>query len=133
MKECHLQLDLSKTEVLLIPASPSIQEKIHVQFKSTLLSPPKSARDMGIMTDDQLNLQVQVTSAARSRGFALSSVRKIRPFLSEHAVQLLVQALVVLRLHHCESLLASRNPHLPQIQNLDTRLQNCNQKDLLLI
>ncbi len=43
---------------------------------------------------------------ARSCRFALHNIRKIRPFLTEHAAQLLVQALVVSRLDYCNALLA---------------------------
>ncbi len=41
-----------------------------------------------------------------SCGFALHNIRKIRPFLTEHAAQLLVQALVISRLDYCNPLLA---------------------------
>ncbi len=43
---------------------------------------------------------------AQSCRFALYAIRKIRPFLSEQAAQLLVQALVLSRLDYCNSLLA---------------------------
>ncbi len=38
--------------------------------------------------------------------FALFNIKKIRPFLSEHASQLLVQALVLSRLDYCNAFLA---------------------------
>ncbi len=38
--------------------------------------------------------------------FALHNSRKIRPFLTQHAAQLLVQALVISRLDYCNALLA---------------------------
>ncbi len=49
-----------------------------------------------------------VTNAktARSCRFALHNIRKIRPFLTEHAAQLLVQALVISILDYCNALLA---------------------------
>ncbi len=43
---------------------------------------------------------------ARSCRFTLHNIRKIRPFLTEHAAQLLVQALVISRLDYCNALLA---------------------------
>ncbi len=39
-------------------------------------------------------------------GFHLHNIRKIRPFLTQHAEQLLVQALVISRLNYCNALLA---------------------------
>ncbi len=43
---------------------------------------------------------------ARSCKFALHNIRKIRPFLTQHAAQLLVQTLVISRLDYCNALLA---------------------------
>ncbi len=54
------------------------------------------------------------------------NIRKIRPFLSEHATQLLVQALVLSRLDYCNALLAglpaSSIKPLQLIQNAAARL-----------
>ncbi len=47
-----------------------------------------------------------IAKTARSCRFALCIIRKIRPFSSEHASQLLVQALVLSRLDYCNALLA---------------------------
>ncbi len=63
---------------------------------------------------------------ARSCRFALHNIRKIRPFLTEHAAQLLVQALVVSRLDYCNALLAGLPANtikpLKIIQNAAARL-----------
>ncbi|KAI2645885.1 hypothetical protein H4Q32_025222 [Labeo rohita] len=69
MKEHHLQLNLAKTEVLVFPATPTLQHNFTIQF-------------------------------------ALHNIRKIRPFLTEQAAQLLVQAPVISRLDYCNALLA---------------------------
>ncbi len=59
--------------------------------------------------------------------FALHNIRKIRPFLTEHAAQLLVQALVISRLDYCNALLAGLPSNtikpLQMIQNAAARLQ----------
>ncbi len=56
----------------------------------------------------------------------LNNIKKIRPFLSEHATQLLVQALVLSRLDYCNALLAGRPASsikpLQLIKNAATRL-----------
>ncbi len=58
--------------------------------------------------------------------FALHNIRKIRPFLTEHAAQLLVQALVISRLDYCNALLADLPSNtikpLQMIQNAAARL-----------
>ncbi len=54
------------------------------------------------------------------------NIRKIRPFLTEHAAQLLVQALVISRLDYCNALLAGLPSNtikpLQMIQNAAARL-----------
>ncbi len=58
------------------------------------------------MIDDKLNFSDRITKTARSCRFVLYNIKKIRPFLWEHATQLLVQALVLSRLDYCDALLA---------------------------
>ena len=126
MKERHLQLNLSKTELIVIPASPSVQPLINIQLGSTQLMPTKSAPNLGVIIDDQLTFKVHVASIARSCRYALYNIRKIRPYLSEHATQLLVQALVMSRIDYCNSLLAGLTActfkPLQMIQNTAARL-----------
>ncbi len=55
---------------------------------------------------NQLSFTDHIATTARSCRFALYNIRKIRPFLSEQAAQLLVQALVLSRLDYCNALLA---------------------------
>ncbi len=73
-----------------------------------------------------MNFKDHITKTARSCRFALYNIKKIRPFLSEHAIQLLVQALVLSRLDYCNALLAglpaSSIKPLQLIQNAAARL-----------
>ncbi len=72
------------------------------------------------------DLQEHIAKTARSCRFALHNIRKIRPFLTEHAAQLLVQALVISRLDYCNALLAGLPSNtiklLQMIQNAAARL-----------
>ncbi len=74
-------------------------------YSSTITS-SKTARNLGVVIDDKLNFSDHIAKTARSCIFALYNIRKIRPFLSEHATKLLVQALVLSRLDYCNALLA---------------------------
>ncbi len=78
------------------------------------------------MIDDKLNFSDHIAKTARPCRFALYNIRKIRPFLWEHATQLLVQALVLSRLDYCNALLAglpdSSIKPLQLIQNAVARL-----------
>ncbi len=106
MKEHHLQLNLIKTELLVFPATPTLQHDFTIQLGSSTIAPSASVRNLGVIFDDQLTFKEHIAKTARSCRFALHNIREIRPFLTEHAAQLLVQALVISRLGYCNDLLA---------------------------
>ncbi len=126
MKDHHLQLNLAKTELLVVSANPSFHHNFTFQLDSSTITPSKTVRNLAVMIDDQLNILTQYAKTARSCRFALFNIKKIRPFLSEHASQLPVQALVLSRLDYCKSLLAglpaSSIKPLQLIQNSALRL-----------
>ncbi len=126
MMDHHLQLNLAKTELLVVSANPSFHHKFTFQLGSSTITPSKTARNLGVVIDDKLNFSDHITKTARSCRFALYNIKKIRPFLSEHATQLLGQALVLTRLDYCNALLAglpaSSIRPLQLIQNAAARL-----------
>ncbi len=92
---------------------------------SLTITPSASVRNLGVIFDGQLPSK-SIAKTARSCRFALHNIRKIRPFLTEHAAQLLVQALVISRLDYCNALLAGLPSNtikpLQMIQNAAARL-----------
>ena len=126
MKGHHLQLNLSKTELLVLPAKQAIHHDISIKIDSLSVPPTKVARNLGVMIDDQLTFADHVASVARSCRFSLFNIRKIRPYLTQHATQLLVQTLVISRLDYCNVLLsglpACAVRPLQMIQNAAARL-----------
>ncbi len=126
MKDHPLQLNLAKTELLVVSANPSFHHNCTFQLGSSTIAPSKTARNLGVVIDDKLNFTDHITKTARSCRFALYNIKKIRTFLSEHATQLLVQALVLSRLDYCKALLAglpaSSIKPLQLIQNAAARL-----------
>ncbi len=102
------------------------QKLLVIQLGTSTITPSKTARNLGVVIDDQLNFSDHIAKTARSCRFALYNIRKIRPFLSEHASLLLVQALVKSRLDYCNALLsglpASSIKPLQLIQNAAARL-----------
>ncbi len=103
MKEHHLQLNLARTELLVFPATPTLQHDFTIQLGSSTITTSASVRNLGVIFDDQLTFKEYIAKTARSCRFALHNIRKIRPFLTEHAAQLLVQALVISRLDYCNA------------------------------
>ncbi len=85
MKEHHLQLNLVKTELLVFPATPTLQHDFTIQLGLSTITPSASVRNLGVIFDDQLTFKEHIAKTARSCRFALHDIRKIRPFLTEHA------------------------------------------------
>ncbi len=102
MKDHH-QLNLAMAELLVVPANPSFNYNFTIQLGTSTITPSKTARNLGFVNDDQLTFSDHITKTARSCRFALFNIKKIRPFLSEHATQLV---LVLSRLDYCNALLA---------------------------
>ncbi|KAK2904419.1 hypothetical protein Q8A73_011076 [Channa argus] len=126
MSERHLQLNLSKTEVLVFPARPLMQHNISINIGSTVIVPTNSAKNLGVIIDDQLSFKDHISSVSRACRFALYNIRKIRPYITEYTTQLIVQALVTSRLDYCNALLMglpiSTIKPLQMIQNAAARL-----------
>jgi len=106
MKDHHLQLNLAKTELLVFPATSTIQHDFTIQLGFSSITPSTSDRNLDVIFDDQLTFKDPIAKTAWSCTFALHNIRKIRLFLTEHAAQLLVQALIISRLDYCNALLA---------------------------
>ncbi len=113
MKDHHLQLNLAKTELLVVSSNPSFHHNFTFQLGSSAITPSKTARNLGVGIDDKLNFSDHITKTARS-------------FFRKQATQLLVQALVLSRLDYCNALLAGlpANSFKPLllIQNAAVRL-----------
>uniref|UniRef100_A0A9J8A2Y7 UBA domain-containing protein n=1 Tax=Cyprinus carpio carpio TaxID=630221 RepID=A0A9J8A2Y7_CYPCA len=126
MKDHHLQLNLAKTELLVVSANPLFHHNFTIKLGTSTITPSKTARNLGVMIDDQLTFSDHIAKTVLSCRFALFNIKKIRPFLYEHAAQLLVQALVLSRLDYCSALLAglpaSSIKPLQLIQNATARL-----------
>jgi len=117
-----LKLNLDQTELLFIPEKDCPQMDLLVTIED--IAP--TARNLGMVLDDQLSCNANITSMARSCRIALYNLRKIRPLLTHEAAQILVQALVITRLNFCKSLLAGLSTSaiqpLQRIQNAAARL-----------
>ncbi len=102
------------------PATTTLQHDFTFQIDSATITPSSSDKNLEVIFKEH------IAKTARSCRFALHNIRKIRPFLTQHAAQLLVQALVITRLDYCNALLA-RLPSckikpLQMIQNAAARL-----------
>ena len=122
----HLKINLDKTELLFLPGKDSPIHDLTFNFDNSVLTPTETARNLGVTLDSQLSLTANITATTRSCRFMLYNIRRIRPLLTQKAVQVLVQALVISRLDYCNSLLAGLPARairpLQLIQNAAARL-----------
>ena len=102
----HLKLNLDKTELLFIPGKRCPHRDLSITIENTVVTTTPTVRILGVTLDDQLSFSDHIAATARSCRFQLYNIRKIRPFLTEKATQLLIQATVISRLDYCNSLLA---------------------------
>ncbi len=83
MMDHHLQLNLAKTELLVVSTNPSFHPNFTFQLGSSTITSSKTARNLGVVIDDKLNFSDHITKPAQSCRFALYNIKKIRPFFSE--------------------------------------------------
>ncbi len=57
MKEHHLQLNLAKTEILVFPATPTLQHDFTIQLGSSTITPSSSVRNLGVIFDELADFQ----------------------------------------------------------------------------
>ncbi|KAJ8366782.1 hypothetical protein AAFF_G00342360 [Aldrovandia affinis] len=126
MSTHHLKLNLGKTELLFFPAkgSPTIDASITVE--GSIVSPSQSARSLGVTLDNQLCFSSHIAAVTQTCRFSLHNIRRIQPFLTQEASQILVQGLVISRLDYFNSLLAGLTAcaikPLQLVQNAAARL-----------
>ncbi len=106
MKEHNLQLNLPKTELLVFSATPTLQHDFTIQLGSSTITPSSSVRNLGVIFDDQLTFKDHIEKNCLILQVCTTQHQKNRPFLTQHAAQLLVQALVFSILDYCNALLA---------------------------
>ncbi len=110
----------------MVSANPSFHHNFTFQLGSSNITPSTTARNFEVVIDDKLKFSDHIAKTAQSCRFALFNIKKIGSFLSEHASQLLVQALVLSKPDYCNALLAglpaSSIKPLQLIQNAAARL-----------
>ncbi|XP_076002990.1 uncharacterized protein LOC142996006 [Genypterus blacodes] len=106
MSKHHLKLNLDKTEMVFLPGKGCPHRDLAITIDDSVVTSTRTARNLGVTLDDQLSFSANIASVTRSCRFLLYNIRRIRPFLTDKAAQVLIQALVISRLDYCNSLLA---------------------------
>ena len=128
MKEFFLKLNASKTKLLVI-CSPSVRNEIII--KGTIIDEKcvrfvRSAKNLGIIVDDELNFNEQVTKVVSSCFSTIRKISRVRKFFETSQIKTLVTALILSKVDYCNALylgLSSINMgKLQSVQNSATRL-----------
>uniref|UniRef100_A0A8C5MF31 Reverse transcriptase domain-containing protein n=1 Tax=Leptobrachium leishanense TaxID=445787 RepID=A0A8C5MF31_9ANUR len=107
MASHHLQLNMSKTELLLIPPSnASPPPDFSITVEGITISPSNQVRCLGVTLDSALSFIPHIKSLSSSCRYQLRNISRIRPFLTAVTTKQLIHALVISRLDYCNNLLS---------------------------
>uniref|UniRef100_A0A8C5Q2R3 Reverse transcriptase domain-containing protein n=1 Tax=Leptobrachium leishanense TaxID=445787 RepID=A0A8C5Q2R3_9ANUR len=127
MASHHLKINMSKTELLLIPPSnASPPPDFSITVEGITISPSNQVRCLGVTLDSALSFIPHIKSLSSSCRYQLRNISRIRPFLTAVTTKQLIHALVISRLDYCNNLLSglplSRLSPLQSILNASARL-----------
>src|ERR1700759_1970420 len=103
----RLCVNPSKTGYLLI-GTPQQRRKItnsSVYFQNLALTPSPTARNLGVIFDENLDFKNHIFSICRSSFFQIRQLRQIRSSLDSNSAIILANSLVHSKLDYCNSLL----------------------------
>ena len=123
-----LKLNDNKTNFLLIGTRQQLS-KVDVDFLcvgDSIVSPIKSAKNLGTWMDNNLNLKINVNNTCKAAYYHPTNVRRIRKYLDEKTTQTLIHALIIGRIDYCNSILyglpAKELAKLQRLQNSAARI-----------
>ena len=126
-----LKLNDCKTDCLVI-SSPFMRSKITIQPISVgdcLIKPSPTVRNLGVIFDQDMNLQAHVQRVCQTCYMHLRNISAIRGALTMKSAERLIHALVFSRLDFCNSLLAELPERtlrkLQTVQNAAARILTC--------
>ena len=103
----RLSVNPSKTEYLLI-GNPKQRAKVinsAISFQSHPLIPSKSARNLGVIFDSNLDFKDHISAVCRTSFFHIRQLRQIRSSLDKNSAIILANSIVHSKLDYCNSLL----------------------------
>uniref|UniRef100_A0A8C5QNF8 Reverse transcriptase domain-containing protein n=1 Tax=Leptobrachium leishanense TaxID=445787 RepID=A0A8C5QNF8_9ANUR len=107
MASHHLKINMSKTELLLIPPSnASPPPDFSITVEGITISPSNQVRCLGVTLDSALFFIPHIQSLSSSCRYQLRNISRIRPFLTAVTTKQLIHAQVISRLDYCNNLLS---------------------------
>uniref|UniRef100_A0A8C5PIK7 Reverse transcriptase domain-containing protein n=1 Tax=Leptobrachium leishanense TaxID=445787 RepID=A0A8C5PIK7_9ANUR len=98
MASHHLKINMSKTELLLIPPSnASSPPDFSITVEGITISPSNQVRCLGVTLDSALSFIPHIKSLSSSCRYQLRNISRIRPFLTAVTTKQLIHALIMSR------------------------------------
>ena len=109
MTDNLLKLNADKTELLLFGSRHNLSDltipTVQLQIDGNEITPATTARNLGTTLDMRMDMGNHVTQVCKSTYFHIRNISKIRKYLTDDSVKLLVHAFVTSRLDYGNSLL----------------------------
>ena len=128
MVKNKLQLNSNKTELLVLASSyfSKHSSDFQLQIDNNWISPSDSAKNLGILFDQHLNMETHVAGICKASYFHIRNIRSLKSILTHDALISVVHAFITSRLDYCNSLLLGLSDKLLQrlqrIQNIAARI-----------
>ena len=102
-----LKLNESKTEVLMISTRQQLKKGLlhSIRVGDVPVNVSNQAKNLGVVFDEQLNMDAHVDAICRSAHYTLFNIRKIRKYLDRNTAECVIHAFVSSRLDYCNALL----------------------------
>jgi hypothetical protein len=122
----HLRLNLDKMELVFLPGKVCPLKDLSITVNNPRVSTSHSAKTLSVTLVNTLSFSANIKEVTRSCRFMLYNIHRVRPFLTQEAAPVLIQALDISLLDYCNSLLAGllacAIKPLQLIQKLNTHL-----------
>ena len=106
MSDYFLCLNPSKTKIIIV-MPPTLKESIIIKWtfiNNDCIRFVTSAKNLGVILDDVLSFEPQVTKVVQSCFCTIKKLSKIKSFLSNEHLRTLVSACILSKLDYCNSL-----------------------------
>ena len=118
----------AKTEFLIVGSKQQL-ERVNIpsiQVGEDQIAPVMSVRNIGVIFDSKLKMDIHITKACKTAYFHLHNIRRIRKFLSQEAMCTIIHAFVTSQIDYCNSLMNGLpeilTKKLQRVQNTAARL-----------
>ena len=89
-------LNGDKTELIHITSQfRKRNESVTLNIDGAVINATKSARDLGVIVDDTLDMKEHIRKVCRAATFGIYRIGKIRKYLNQSSTERLVNALVL--------------------------------------